>query len=132
MRILIAENHRGSREGLAALLAEEGYDVEAAVDGLTALRLAARRPPDVLIADYDLRDMTGAELTARIGELVPSCRVIAVSGWAGMCRDGDAPPPPPGVDRLGWLGLPVILKPIDPDALLGALRRIEPASPARL
>jgi two-component system KDP operon response regulator KdpE len=43
-------------------LRARGYEVDAAPDGRTALDLAARRHPDVIVLDLGLPDMEGAEV----------------------------------------------------------------------
>src|SRR6201991_3986580 len=43
-------------------LRARGYDVDVAADGTTALRLAAARPPDLVVLDLGLPDIEGNEV----------------------------------------------------------------------
>lgn len=81
MRVLIVDDHRVVADGLRLVLGEYP-DLEVvgiAGDGLTALRLASATPPDVVLVDYRLPDMTGVDLAARLRTSVPGLRVLFLS-----------------------------------------------------
>jgi DNA-binding response OmpR family regulator len=61
-RVLLVEDDEGSREALASLLTEEGYQVRTTSSGLTGLRLAREFGPDTIICDFDLPDLNGLEV----------------------------------------------------------------------
>jgi two-component system KDP operon response regulator KdpE len=56
---------------LAQALKSRGFDVEVAKTGKEALRLAAERPPDLVILDLGLPDIEGTEVCRRIRETSP-------------------------------------------------------------
>ncbi|HEX6838609.1 MAG TPA: response regulator, partial [Polyangia bacterium] len=57
--ILIVEDDRGVREGIAILLEDEGYQVEAVAGGRAALALMKERVPSLLLLDLMMPEMTG-------------------------------------------------------------------------
>ena len=73
LRILLVDDHKVMREGLAALIAEQ-QDMEIvgqAGDGREAVELARELQPDVIIMDVAMPVMTGDEATRRSK---PRCR----------------------------------------------------------
>ncbi len=67
--ILIIEDDPEVREHLELFLGEEGYNTVTAIDGPTALELAARRTmrPDLVLADYNLPNgMNGIEISEKL------------------------------------------------------------------
>lgn len=60
-RILVVEDERPLREMVAFGLKRAGYRVEEAGDCATARALLADRPPDLLLLDWMLPDMSGLE-----------------------------------------------------------------------
>jgi diguanylate cyclase (GGDEF)-like protein len=66
MYILIAEDEPSLRENLQFLLEMEGYSVQAASDGRSALEAALRAPPDLLITDVMMPHMDGHELVRQL------------------------------------------------------------------
>src|SRR6185503_11615305 len=58
-RVLIVEDDRGLRQGLAINLRARDYDVATAATGADALASAASKPPDAVVLDLGLPDMDG-------------------------------------------------------------------------
>src|SRR5207253_3732144 len=101
---------------LADLLRGEGYEAMVAGDGLQALDMAQNQPPDVALLDLGLPGMDGYQLAERLygqrGERRPL--LVAVTGrGAALDRACSAAA---GIDLH-------LVKPIEPDLLLGLLRR---------
>jgi two-component system, sensor histidine kinase and response regulator len=112
-RILVAEDHRDSREALQILLESAGYDVEVAVDGRHALASALSEPPDLILMDIMMPEMDGFEVTRRLRrngptESVPIIAVTAMHGATELALEA-------GVDE-------VVAKPINIRALLSTVR----------
>jgi two-component system KDP operon response regulator KdpE len=61
-RVLAVDDDPGLRRALAINLRARGYDVELAVDGASALAVAASHPPDVVVLDLGLPDMDGSDV----------------------------------------------------------------------
>ena len=81
IRVLLVDDHEVVREGLKSLIsAQSGMEVVGeAADGPTALELAARLDPDVVVADVSMPGMTGAQLTAKLLEQRPEQKVLALT-----------------------------------------------------
>ena len=63
-RILVVDDEPGLRRALALNMRARSYDVELAVDGRSALDMAARLRPDVVVLDLGLPDMEGLDVIA--------------------------------------------------------------------
>jgi DNA-binding NarL/FixJ family response regulator len=83
-RIILADDHKIVRDGLAALLAKvPGLEVVAeAADGRTAVRLAREMLPDVVIMDISMPDLNGIEATRQIVAEASGVKVIALSMYS--------------------------------------------------
>src|SRR5258708_6707357 len=84
IRILLADDHRILRQGVRAMLsAEPDFEVVAeAQDGRTAVEMAQRLSPNVVVMDIGMPDLNGIEATRQIIDRVPAVRVIALSAYA--------------------------------------------------
>jgi len=86
-RVLIVDDHKIVREGLASLLNDQP-DIEVigqAGNGREAISMADRFHPDVIIMDVSMPVMNGDEATRQIKVLMPSIRIVALS----MFEDGE-------------------------------------------
>ncbi|MBA3745451.1 response regulator [Sporichthya sp.] len=61
-RVLIVDDDDTLRRALGINLKARGYEVVDAADGASALALAARKPPDVVVLDLGLPDLDGVEV----------------------------------------------------------------------
>ena len=82
--ILYIDDETDQRILLAALLEYRGFRVRTARRALDALELIVTERFDVVIVDYGLPDMTGAQLAQEIRAVEPSARVILFSGRAHL------------------------------------------------
>jgi signal transduction histidine kinase/CheY-like chemotaxis protein len=81
LRILLADDHKMFRKGLASLL-QEHADLEVtaeAGDGRAAVKLAQELRPDVIVMDISMPQMGGIEATRRVREFLPDVRVVGLS-----------------------------------------------------
>jgi two-component system, cell cycle response regulator len=62
LNILIAEDERASREGLAKVIRSLGHRCRTAKDGLEALQLHRQEHADVILSDWRMPNMDGLEL----------------------------------------------------------------------
>src|SRR5215469_2608259 len=62
VRVLVVDDSPVSRKLLEQTLTEAPYALSFAKDGSDALRFFAERPPDLVIADWELADISGPEL----------------------------------------------------------------------
>jgi len=83
MRILVVEDHQGTREVLMGLLARWGYEVFPAhslKDGLSQLNIEP--PVDVILSDIALPDGTGYALVSEARRKGKRVLAIALSGYS--------------------------------------------------
>lgn len=84
MRILVVDDNRDSADALAWLLQSIGHEAGTAYDGPSALLAVERHPPDVVIQDLGMPDMSGYEIARRMRKLstVRRALLVAVTGRA--------------------------------------------------
>ena len=82
MKVLIAEDDRHTREGLVEVLESEGYDVVAAGDGMTAMRLFRESTPDFVCLDIMMPAASGYEVCKSIRTESPELPIIFISAKA--------------------------------------------------
>lgn len=123
-RILVVEDEERIRQFLQRGLGYEGYRVDAAADGLTALELAQESPPDLVLLDIMLPgDIDGLEVCRRLRAVgdVPILMLTAKETVEDRVAGLDA-----GADDY-------LVKPFAFNELLARvralLRRIQPAQP---
>lgn len=117
IRVILIEDQRRTREGLAALI---GGSARMEVvgqygSGEEALRDIASRHPDVVLADLGLPGMGGIELIARLGDVLPGTPILVLTIHGGDQSVFDAL----CAGACGYL-----LKDIEASRLLGAIREV--------
>jgi CheY-like chemotaxis protein len=114
--VLVVDDEPFVLELMERVLADAGYQVQCAPDGLRALELVGEwpAPPDLLITDLRMPGLNGYELARRITVMHPIVRVLLVSA-----ADPEHPEP-------GW---PFVRKPFSPEALLRAVEQLVGPSP---
>ena len=83
IRILLADDHALVREGTKELLErEDDLEVVAeAGDGKTAVQLATKQRPDVVIMDFAMPKLNGIEATRQIKAIDPSIAVLVLTAY---------------------------------------------------
>jgi len=86
-RILIANDQEWAARSVETILVAEGYEVQRAYTGRQALQRALETPPDLIILDNQMPDLSGAEvcrqlrLDPRVGVATPI--LLSTAGPAG-------------------------------------------------
>jgi CheY-like chemotaxis protein len=75
-KVLVVDDHDGFRTGLAAVLADEGFEVDTASNGEAAIARAAELQPDLVLMDVDMPGMSGAEAARRVRGAIGSVPVV--------------------------------------------------------
>jgi cellulose synthase/poly-beta-1,6-N-acetylglucosamine synthase-like glycosyltransferase/CheY-like chemotaxis protein len=86
IRVLVADDHLAVREGLHALLAKEREIaiVGEAGDGSTALELARRLKPDLIVLDDSMPGMGSLDVTRQLLAELPDTAVVFLARDPGM------------------------------------------------
>lgn len=92
----------------ATILEEMGHTVFEASSGAAALEILGREKVDLMITDYAMPRMTGADLAVKARERLPDLKIIVASGYAEM---------PEGLAR----NLPRLSKPYSDEELASAI-----------
>ena len=113
VRVLLVEDSDVYRESLVYLLRmRRDVEVVAAVaDGASAVRASRELEPDVVVLDYRLPDVDGAEVASQLGADGSRAAIVYLSASAG--RDE--------YDAASSAGAPLVRKDEGVDALLRAV-----------
>ena len=65
-KILIADDHMGTRKVINYMLSDEGHQVVEADDGLSACAIAVSEKPDIILLDIVMPEMDGFEALGRL------------------------------------------------------------------
>ena len=114
-RVLAVDDQLYFRTFLEGLLAEEGYEVETAANGVEALHAMERDRFDLVITDLVMPEMDGGELIKRIKERWPEQDVVIVSGVGDVQT---------AVDAMKHGATEYLLKPIERSTLARTLEQI--------
>jgi len=113
-RVLVVDDEPAARGGLQKLLVGEGYDVDVAEDGVSALAVAAEHPPDVVVTDLKMPNMDGIELMKKLREGDGSVPIIVATALGDVNN---------AVHAMRAGADDYLTKPIDFDALVVAVER---------
>jgi DNA-binding NtrC family response regulator len=110
-KLLVADDEKNIREGLAAALEMDGYEVVTAADGAEGWKRFGKGDIDLVVSDLRMPGMSGEEFMRRIGAEAPGIPVIILTGHGTVenavsaMRDGayDFLTKPVNLDRLSLL-----------------------------
>ncbi|HEY9726707.1 MAG TPA: response regulator [Chroococcales cyanobacterium] len=113
-RILVVDDIEDNVSLLQVILTEEGYEVDTAIDGKSALAKVEASPPDLVLLDAMMPKMDGYEVTRRIRQnnKLPFIPILLITAYI----EADVPK---GLE-LGANDF--IRKPIDYDELLARVK----------
>jgi signal transduction histidine kinase len=78
--ILLVDDEEGIRKVLGISLADLGYTVHPAENGVDALRIFKDVQPSIVLTDIKMPEMDGIELLRRLKKLSPDTEVIMITG----------------------------------------------------
>ncbi len=108
-RILVVDDEPSARTGLEKLLKQEGYEVDVAGDGHSALSLASERPPDLVVTDLKMPGMDGVELLKKLHDQDRDLPVIVATAFGDVAS---------AVSAMRAGAEDYLTKPIDFDSLV--------------
>ena len=110
-KILVVDDSSTSRLMIKTRLARSGYQILEAASGAEAVQMARAHQPSLLLLDYFLPDMTGAQVLTQLKADAATQRVpvIVLSG-------NDSEEDVRSCESLGAAGF--LLKPYEPEDLL--------------
>jgi DNA-binding NtrC family response regulator len=113
-KILIVDDEKIVRESLFHWFEEEGYDVEIAEDGESALRKFDKNKYDLLLVDMKMPGMSGLELLKKVKEIDNETVVILITAFASV---------PSAITALKDGAFDYVTKPVDPDELAHLVKK---------
>ncbi len=116
-RILIVDDDPDVRAFLAGAVTDLGHAVREAEDGPAALAALAESAPDLMLVDFAMPGMNGAEVARTARQMFPDLPIVFVTGFAQS-------------DQLdaGFADVPLLKKPFGIAALASAIRSALPTS----
>ena len=80
MKILVVDDERAIRNSLKEILGDEGYDVDIAEDGATAVGMAEEERYDVIFCDIKMPNMEGTEVLEKLRADGVDAAIVMISG----------------------------------------------------
>ena len=80
MKVLIVDDERAIRNSLKEILGDEGYSVDTAEDGATALEMSAKEKYDVIFCDIKMPNMDGIEVLDTMIKNGIVAAIVMISG----------------------------------------------------
>ncbi|WP_309601415.1 ATP-binding protein [Sphingomonas sp.] len=110
LKLLIVDDNADVRETLVQMVESDGHRVESVADGRTALAALSNRKPDLLLADFAMPGLSGADVIARANEIHPGLPCLLITGYWDS-------------ESLAVSGVtcPILRKPFTHDALRDAM-----------
>src|SRR5512138_3003275 len=93
IRVWVVEDRDDIRDLLMRVLDyESDLDCEASFESAEAMlgALQTQNPPDVILSDFDLGRMTGAESISRIAAVAPATRVVIMTAFTDVYKEAEA------------------------------------------
>jgi CheY-like chemotaxis protein len=118
-RIFVVDDEKMIAETLALILRKSGYSAQFFVNPFEALQMSLSEPPDLLISDVKIPQLSGIDLAIRMREQCPRCRILLISGQAGTADLLEAA-------RKQGHDFQLLSKPIHPSDLLRWIREKNP------
>lgn len=113
-KILVIDDDNDMCLLLNRFLTRHGYEVTGVNSGRAAIDWMKKNQPDIVLCDFRLEDMTGAEILGNIKDTYPGTPVIIITGYSDV-KDAVE------VMKLG--AYDYVTKPLFPDEILLTIRK---------
>jgi DNA-binding NtrC family response regulator len=107
-QILIVDDDNIVRESLYHWFEYEGYEVDKAENGQTALKKFVKGKYNLVLLDMKMPDINGLDLLIRMKKIDEDCIIILITAYASE---------PSAIKALKYDAFDYVKKPIDPDEL---------------
>lgn len=81
LKLLIVDDNADVRETIVQMVEADGYRVESVANGRTALAAMSSRKPDLLLVDFAMPGLNGAEVIAEAQKLHPGLPCLLITGY---------------------------------------------------
>ena len=112
-RILVIDDDESIRNSLAAILRDEGYEVDVASNGREALQKSEETIYNLALIDIKLPDMEGIDILIRMKDTVPKVRKIMMTGFPSVQN---------AIEAVNRKADAYLLKPVEVEKLLVTIR----------
>ena len=89
IKVLLADDEREFTSILSKILRRRGFEVEVAVDGVSALTALSRQRFDVVVLDVKMPGRDGIQILGEIKATAPSPEVILLTGHVSATEESD-------------------------------------------
>lgn len=111
--VLVVDDERILAQSVARLLARAGWQAEACYDGHDALERSENATFDVVVVDWGIPGLCGAELIEQLRRVRPASRLVVTSADPALPREHET---------VRANSIPCLPKPFSLDELLCAIR----------
>jgi DNA-binding NtrC family response regulator len=112
-RILVIDDDESIRNSLAAILRDEGYEVDVASNGREALQKSEETIYNLALIDIKLPDMEGIDILIRMKDTVPKVRKIIRTGFPSVQN---------AIEAVNRKADAYLVKPVEVEKLLVTIR----------
>lgn len=113
-KILVIDDDNDMCLLLNRFLTRHGFEVTGMNNGTAAMNWMKQNQPDLVLCDFRLEDMTGAELLVKIKEMHPAAPVIIITGYSDV-KDA--------VEVMKMGAYDYVTKPLFPDEILLTIKK---------
>jgi two-component system, NtrC family, response regulator AtoC len=117
--ILVIDDESTQAEAVAGFLAKKGYHVTTASSGTKGVAAFKAESFDLVLTDFQMPDITGADVLQQVGAIQPDVPVIVMTAFGSIES---------AVGLMKQGAFDYLQKPIDLEELLFAIRRAEERS----
>ena len=82
LKVLVADDERVIADTLTTIFDQNGFEATAAYSGTEVVEVANIFQPDILLIDVVMHGMNGIEAAIHVREMLPSCKIVLLSGQA--------------------------------------------------
>lgn len=118
--VLLVDDDHVFRERLGRALRARGFDVRVATDGASAVAAARQAAPDFAVVDASPRGVIDDDLLPALLPAAPTVKIVVVTGHGSIAA---------AVGALQRGACDYLQKPIEADAVVAALERLDAGDP---